>query len=125
VDSTRRALNRFTVNYMTAHLKEKCPVWIDPEQYCDKTDYFKYDSYSSCQTIFKSIGMNRSYYCYLGFIQLFRMFCKPRRTYDGHFLEKRLRDRLKPIFDPKDCLPPYINDPLPICIQPNNCTEQN
>jgi hypothetical protein len=38
--STKKALNRFTVNYITPHLSEKCPVYIDPQQSCDPTDYF-------------------------------------------------------------------------------------
>ncbi|OXA55814.1 uncharacterized protein LOC110849054 [Folsomia candida] len=92
--STRKALNKWTSRYMTDHLKAKCPVWIDPEQYCDKNDYFK-------------------------------MSCKPRKTYDGHFHEKRIRDRLKPIFNPKDCIPPYTNDPIALCIQSNNPTSKD
>ncbi|CAL8100436.1 unnamed protein product [Orchesella dallaii] len=85
---SKNALNGFTNLYMTSHLKSRCPVWIDPEQYCDGTDYYK-------------------------------LFCKPRKTYDGHFHEKPIRDRLKPIFDAKDCIPPYLNEPMPLCIQRN------
>jgi len=85
---TRKALNRFTGNYLNPHLLDKCPVYIDPLQYCDKTDYFK-------------------------------KLCDRRKSYDGHFHEKPIRDRLKPVFDPKNCLPPVTNDPYPICIQQN------
>lgn len=53
------------------------------------------------------------------------MSCKPRKTYDGHFHEKRIRDRLKPIFNPKDCIPPYTNDPIALCIQSNNPTSKD
>lgn len=86
---TRKALNRFTPNYMTPHLLERCPVYIDGLQYCDKTDYFS-------------------------------KYCDHRKSYDGHFHEKPIRDRLKPVFDPKKC-PQFgpTNEPHPICIQPN------
>lgn len=100
---------------MTSLLKARCPVWIDPEQYCDQTDYYKYvtlNKFRRCECVlFFIISYTNSFFD--------RLFCKPRKTYDGHFHEKPIRDRLKPIFDPKDCLPPYRNEPMPLCIQQN------
>ncbi|CAG7720995.1 unnamed protein product [Allacma fusca] len=85
--STKKALNRFTINYITPHLSDRCPVYVNPQQYCDPTDYF------AC-------------------------FCDRRRSYDGHFHPEHIRTRLKNRFDPKCCVPPCENNPLPICIQP-------